>query len=428
MRILNGPIQHARGRRRPAARDARDRRAQGADGSAQRTHAAVNLRSTQRPPMLVALLVLSLAGRVAGQEQQSVLLGEQLQQHPAWQGSSAQPVANSHHQPPNVSAAGCHSGCSCCHNECTGGCGSGCCSGCGFCGGGGKPPGGEPATGSDSSSCTIEDGDDSTSSGRYAYFPRKNGYLPGCVLSDMDGSAAGGCVHYATLAEAVARCDTLVRAPKGCVATEASGQQNGCTCAGVTKENTPKPYRLGAFPIIEDSGGPAGAKSWQRSADTCGLDGIVFLACVFVGSGLYLGVGGVLKARRLGDSSGWAMPNRQGWLQLRGLVSDGVSFAMGRAGAAAVKPALEGALLARSSAPIAPAKSKGKKVKNENHSKSRDRQQTSSLTPADISVGRIPPPALGDHQEAPVLTSAQAGGGGRWVKVPAGAATTAVSL
>ena len=59
-----------------------------------------------------------------------------------WQGSSAQPVANSsphrHEQPPNVSAPGCHSGCSCCHDECTGGCGAGCCSGCGFCGGGGS--------------------------------------------------------------------------------------------------------------------------------------------------------------------------------------------------------------------------------------------------------------------------------------------------
>jgi hypothetical protein len=369
--------------------------------------------------MLVALLVLSLALAAAGQEQ-SFLLGEQQQQR-HWQRSS------SAHAAPNVSAlaAGCDSDCSCCHNECTGGCGAGCCSGCGFCGGGGKPPGGEPATAGDSS-CTIEDGDDATSSGRYAYFPQKNGYLPGCVLSDMDGSAGGGCVHYATLAEAVAKCDTLVRAPKGCVVTDTSGQHNGCTCAGVTKENTPKPYRLGAFPIVEDSGGPGGAKSWQRSADTCGLDGIVFLACVFVGGALYLGVGGVLTARRLGDSSGWAMPNRQGWLHLRGLVSDGVSFATGRAGAAAVKPALEGALLTGSTAQLASAKSKGKKVKSEKNSKRRgDRQQRSSLTPAG-SVGSIPAATLRDREDAPVLTSAQAGGGGRWVKVPAGAATVAL--
>eukprot|EP01044_Picomonas_judraskeda_P034468 COSAG03_NODE_14309_length_468_cov_1.918699_2_plen_49_part_01 len=33
--------------------------------------------------------------------------------------------------------------------------------------------------------------------------PTSPGYLPGCVLSDMDGSAAGGCRHYAELAEAV---------------------------------------------------------------------------------------------------------------------------------------------------------------------------------------------------------------------------------
>ena len=70
----------------------------------------------------------------------------------------------------------------------------------------------------------------------YAYFEQANGYLPGCVLSDMDGAAGGGCVHYASLAEAVQRCDALTAAPRGCVPTDAAGQKNGCTCAGITKE------------------------------------------------------------------------------------------------------------------------------------------------------------------------------------------------
>jgi hypothetical protein len=196
----------------------------------------------------------------------------------------------------------------------------------------------------------------------------------------------------------------------------------------VTKETTPKPYRLGAFPLIEDSGGPGGAVTWQRSADTCGLAGIVFLASVLVVGGLYLGVGGVLTARLLDDSSGWVMPNRQGWLNLRGLVSDGVSFAKGRAGAAGVRPALAEVLRTGSSAPLAPAKSqlskRGKKEKSEKKARKRDKQQ-SSPSPAD-GAGSGAKAASGGGED--VLRSAQAGGGGRWVKVPASGAAAAVVL
>ena len=66
--------------------------------------------------------------------------------------------------------------------------------------------------------------------------PTSPGYLPGCVLSDMDGSAAGGCRHYAELAEAVRRCDALTVALRGRGrATDAAWQKNGCTCGGITK-------------------------------------------------------------------------------------------------------------------------------------------------------------------------------------------------
>ena len=64
---------------------------------------------------------------------------------------------------------------------------------------------------------------------------------------------------------------------------------------------------------------------------------------------------------------------------MRGLVSDGVSFAKGRAGTAAVvKPALAEVFRTGSGAPLAPAKSqlskRGKEEKSEKKARKRDKQ------------------------------------------------------
>jgi hypothetical protein len=118
--------------------------------------------------------------------------------------------------------------------------------------------------------CTLNAGEDGGAEGLYAYVPSQAGYLPGCVIGDMDHLSGGGCRHYHTLAQAVKVCDQFATVPPGCM-DSTEGQHNGCTCAGVTKEwnsggGSPKdveykPFRLGAFSIIAD----AKSKSFVRS-------------------------------------------------------------------------------------------------------------------------------------------------------------------
>jgi hypothetical protein len=282
------------------------------------------------------------------------------------------------------------------------------------------------------SECELRDGASSVAAS-YAYFEQSPGYLPGCVLSDMDGSAQGGCVHYASLAEAVTRCDALVVPPRGCAPTDASGQKNGCTCAGVTKEGDgARPYRLGAFPLVQ-SGGPV---SWQRSAAACSGAATAFVLSVAVGLVLYLGVGGALRARSDGAGQRWVVPHRKQWLHLYGLCRDGVSFATGGArlsgkGAPQEQAGLAQPLTAGSrSATTSTQKrySGGEKAKKKGRGgSSNSGKERREAHRAGKEAASGPIPTAGGSGESDVRSdgagvhahTSQAGDGGRWVRVPA---------
>jgi hypothetical protein len=273
----------------------------------------------------------------------------------------------------------------------------------------------------------------------YAYFEQANGYLPGCVLSDMDGAAGGGCVHYASLAEAVQRCDALTAAPRGCVPTDAAGQKNGCTCAGITKEGGgAKPYRLGAFPLAAGGSGPV---SWQRSAASCSAAADAFVLSVAGGLLLYLGVGGALQARNEGGARLWAAPHRKHWLHLYGLCRDGVTFATaggrlsGQRGqqqdttglakplnAASAKGSSSGSGGGGGGGKKAQKAQKAQKVRgSDKNSKSEGKESQRKLAGASASEGNAIASGSGTHSGSAAVqmpTSQAAGDGGRWVRVP----------
>ena len=61
-------------------------------------------------------------------------------------------------------------------------------------------------------------------------------------------------------------------------------------------DGSAKPYRLGAFPLVESGTG----LSWQRSATSCSMAADAFVLSVVAGLVLYLGVGGLLQGRVAG--------------------------------------------------------------------------------------------------------------------------------
>lgn len=254
------------------------------------------------------------------------------------------------------------------------------------------------------------------------------------VLSDMDGSAGGGCRHYTSLAEAVSVCDSKTIAPKGCVPSDASGQRNGCTCGGITKEDGgSRPFRLGAFPLVNNG---AATLSWQRSATSCNLFARVFLLSVLTGLVMYLGIGGYLQARNEGSARCWAVPHRQQWLHLHGLVRDGFYFVVGRG---ELRGQRSHSILTETLNARSPKKS------NKKTSRSLSKAKTGKThSKAQANVGALPPalPSPVAHDLVRETTcasnddrkggsnitsgvvangsrtpSCQAGDGGRWVKI-----------
>ena len=63
-------------------------------------------------------------------------------------------------------------------------------------------------------------------------------------------------------------------------------------------DGSAKPYRLGAFPLVESGTG----LSWQRSATSCSMAADAFVLSVVAGLVLYLGVGGLLQGRKEGGA------------------------------------------------------------------------------------------------------------------------------
>eukprot|EP01043_Picozoa_sp_COSAG02_P015489 COSAG02_NODE_662_length_18752_cov_10.146464_9_plen_389_part_00 len=353
----------------------------------------------------------------------------------------------------NASLRGCDTDCSCCGGTCKGGCGGGCCSGCGFCGGDHPPAAGDDGK---PELCPL---------GCFEHYGWE-----GCTLDNSRPPGCEQCLYVNNERLTPNKNNPMLRQCEALC--DAKGYQyyaledgTACYCGRGTllasKQLTDS--ECGACPDLPGSmcgniGGSKMAMYALSAACPRGRSlGLLFSTVVLGSAVLYLAVGIALRHRRTGAKGLQVLPHREQWLQLHGLVMDGVQFtratAAGRSGRggggggyAKVGEAARGgggAGVSSSSSSSPPRRvertKKGKRSK-EKTSKTKSKGGTtidSSSRSSDRAPADAAPAAGGSSSaaaaaggagaggdggggggEAAAVGSTAAGSGGRWVHVP----------
>jgi hypothetical protein len=232
----------------------------------------------------------------------------------------------------NASLRGCDTDCSCCGGTCKGGCGGGCCSGCGFCGGDHPPAAGDDGK---PELCPL---------GCFEHYGWE-----GCTLDNSRPPGCEQCLYVNNERLTPNKNNPMLRQCEALC--DAKGYQyyaledgTACYCGRgtVLASKQLADSECGACPDLPGAmcGNLGGSKmAMYALAAACPRGrslGLLFSAVVLGSAVLYLAVGIALRHRRTGAKGLQALPHREQWLQLHGLVMDGVQFtratAAGRSG------------------------------------------------------------------------------------------------